>query len=82
MSNFESRRKFLKQTGLSLSGLALFGLAGCSQSAASSTAASVAASSEAAASAAPVEAEIPAHPYPSCEFDLDRVEQLAYESFY
>lgn len=81
MSNFESRRKFLKQTGLSLSGLALFGLAGCSQSAASSTAASVAASSEAAASAAPVEAEIPAHPYPSCEFDLDRVEQLGYESF-
>src|SRR5699024_5063332 len=38
------------------------------------------ASSEAAAEAA--EVEIPAHPYPSCEFDLDRVEQLAYESFY
>ena len=25
---------------------------------------------------------IPAHPYPACEFDLDRVEQLGYESFY
>ena len=28
-----------------------------------------------------MDAEIPAHPYPSCEFDLDRVEQLGYESF-
>ncbi len=82
MSKFESRRTFLKKTGLSLSGLAFLSLAGCSQPA--SSASSVAASSQPAAEAEPVvtEPEIPAHPYPSCEFDLDRVEQLAYESFY
>ena len=82
MSKFESRRTFLKKTGLSLSGLAFLSLAGCSQTAASSSvaASSQPASSEAAAEAA--EVEIPAHPYPSCEFDLDQVEQLAYESFY
>ena len=28
------------------------------------------------------EAEIPAYPYPSCEFDLDRVEKLGYEGYY
>jgi len=28
------------------------------------------------------ELEVPAHPYPSCEFDLDRVEKLAYEGYY
>ena len=83
MSYFESRRTFLKQTGLSLSGLALLGLTGCSQASSSSSVAASsqpAASSEAAAEAA--ELEIPAHPYPHCEFDLDRVEQLGYESFY
>ena len=36
MSKFESRRTFLKKTGLSLSGLAFLSLAGCSQTAASS----------------------------------------------
>ena len=81
MSNFESRRRFLKQTALSLGGLTFLGLAGCSQPA-SSTAASSAASSEAAASATAADVTIPAHPYPDCEFDLDRVEQLGYESFY
>ncbi len=82
MSKFESRRTFLKQTGLSLGSLAFLGLTGCSQTASSSSA--VASSSQPAASAAPAETEIeiPSHPYPSCEFDLDRVEQLAYESFY
>ena len=83
MSKLQSRRTFLKRTGLSLGGLTLLGLAGCSQPASS---ASVAASSQPAASAAVTETEaeieIPSHPYPSCEFDLDRVEQLAYESFY
>ena len=82
MSKLETRRTFLKQTGLSLGGLALLGLTGCSQPAASSTAASSAASSEATATAAAAEATIPAHPYPSCEFDLDRVQELGYESFY
>ena len=81
MSNFESRRRFLKQTALSLGGLTFLGLTGCAQTAASSTAASSAASSEAAAATA-AEVSIPAHPYPACEFDLDRVEQLGYESFY
>ena len=83
MSKLQSRRTFLQRTGLSLGGLTLLGLAGCSQPASS---ASVAASSQPAASAAVTETEaeieIPSHPYPSCEFDLDRVEQLAYESFY
>ena len=83
MSKLQSRRTFLKRTGLSLGGLTLLSLAGCSQPASS---ASVAASSQPAASAAVTETEaeieIPSHPYPSCEFDLDRVEQLAYESFY
>ena len=81
MSNFESRRRFLKQTALSLGGLTFLGLTGCAQTAASSTAASSAASSEAAAATA-AEVSIPAHPYPACEFDLDRVEQLGYDSFY
>ena len=84
MSKLESRRTFLKKTGLSLSGLAFLSLAGCSQTASSSSSSAVAASSEPAAEAvaADAEIEIPSHPYPSCEFDLDRVEQLAYESFY
>ena len=84
MSKLESRRTFLKKTGLSLSGLAFLSLAGCSQTASSSSSSAVPASSEPAAEAvaADAEIEIPSHPYPSCEFDLDRVEQLAYESFY
>ena len=84
MSKLESRRTFLKKTGLSLSGLAFLSLAGCSQTASSSSVAASVASSQPAADAAAADAEIeiPAHPYPSCEFDLDRVEQLAYESFY
>src|SRR5699024_5706768 len=84
MSKLESRRTFLKKTGLSLSGLAFLSLAGCAQPASSSSSSAVAASSEPAAEAvaADAEIEIPSHPYPSCEFDLDRVEQLAYESFY
>ena len=33
--------------------------------------------------AAPEEtAEVPSHPYPCCEFDLDRVEKLGYEGYY
>ena len=28
------------------------------------------------------ELEIPAYPYPNCEFDLDRVEKLGYEGYY
>ena len=84
MSKLESRRTFLKKTGLSLSGLAFLSLAGCSQTASSSSVAASVASSQPAADAAAADAEIeiPAHPYPACEFDLDRVEQLAYESFY
>ena len=84
MLKLESRRTFLKKTGLSLSGLAFLSLAGCSQTASSSSVAASVASSQPAADAAAADAEIeiPAHPYPSCEFDLDRVEQLAYESFY
>lgn len=59
----ESRRDFLKKTGVLLGGAALLGVTGC----ASETAG---------------EPEVPAYPYTCCEFDLDRVEKLAYEGYY
>ena len=66
MSKLQSRRTFLKRTGLSLGGLTLLGLAGCSQPASS---ASVAASSQPAATAVLTEtgAEITvtSHPFAS-----------------
>ena len=34
------------------------------------------------AAATSAEPELPAYPYPCCEFDLDRVEKLAYEGYY
>lgn len=60
----ESRRDFLKKTGILLGGAAILGVTGCS------------------AENAVAEQEVPAYPYPCCEFDLDRVEKLAYEGYY
>lgn len=59
----ESRRDFLKKTGVLLGGAALLGVTGCSATETS-------------------EPEVPAYPYTCCEFDLDRVEKLAYEGYY
>ena len=58
----ETRRDFLKKTGILLGGAALLGVTGCNASTG--------------------EPEVPAYPYPCCEFDLDRVEKLAYEGYY
>ena len=58
MSKLESRRTFLKKTGLSLSGLAFLSLAGCSQTASSSSSSAVAASSEPAAEAVAADYQI------------------------
>ncbi len=66
MAVMESRRDFLKKTGVLLGGAALLGMTGCSQSAENEG----------------CEHETPSYPYTCCEFDLDRVEKLAYEGYY
>jgi uncharacterized protein with FMN-binding domain len=66
MAVMESRRDFLKKTGVLLGGAALLGVTGCAQTVAEEGA----------------QQEVPAYPYPCCEFDLDRVEKLAYEGYY
>ena len=67
MSVMESRRDFLKKSSVLLGSAAVLGLTGCAQ---------------AAAEPAATEPEVPAYPYAGCEFDLDRVEKLAYEGYY
>lgn len=71
MAVMESRRDFLKKTGVLLGGAALLGVTGCAQT--------VAENEEPAEA---VQQEVPAYPYTCCEFDLDRVEKLAYEGYY
>lgn len=66
MAVMESRRDFLKKTGVLLGGAALLGVTGCAQTVAEEGA----------------QQEVPAYPYTCCEFDLDRVEKLAYEGYY
>ena len=66
MAMIESRRDFLKKSTILLGSAAVLGVTGC------------------AAAEAPVaaEPEMPAYPFECCEFDLDRVEKLAYEGYY
>ncbi len=66
MAVMESRRDFLKKTGVLLGSAALLGVTGCAQTVAEEGA----------------QQEVPAYPYTCCEFDLDRVEKLAYEGYY
>ncbi len=67
MAMIESRRDFLKKSTILLGSAAVLGVTGC-----------------AAAEDVPVDAEpeMPAYPFECCEFDLDRVEKLAYEGYY
>ena len=71
----ESRRDFLKKTGVLLGGAALLGVTGCT------------AAEDTEEPATPAETVVncdheAVYPYPCCEFDLDRVEKLAYEGYY
>ena len=70
----ETRREFLKKTGVLLGGAALLGVTGC--------AAEPETVVETVEKVVEVEKELPAYPYPCCEFDLDRVEKLAYEGYF
>ncbi len=63
MAMMESRRDFLKKTGVLLGGAALLGATGCMATENG-------------------EPEVPEYPYTCCEFDLDRVEKLAYEGYF
>ena len=68
MSIMESRRDFLKKSTILLGSAAVLGVTGCAQNA-----------------AAPAETttpELPAYPYPCCEFDLDLAEKTAYEGYF
>lgn len=67
MAMIESRRDFLKKSTILLGSAAVLGVTGC------------AATEEAPVAAEP---EMPAYPFECCEFDLDRVEKLAYEGYY
>lgn len=67
MSFMESRRDFLGKSAILLGSAAVLGVTGCAKQ------------NEAAAMAQP---EIPAYPYPCCEFDLDLAEKTAYEGYY
>lgn len=69
MAVMESRREFLKKTGVLLGGAALLGVTGCT-------------SNEANNEENNNEQVLPEYPYPCCEFDLDRVEKLGYEGYY
>ncbi len=68
MSMKESRREFLKKSSVLVGTAAVLGtsMIGCAQE----------------PQVIEKEPEIPAYPYPSCEFDLDRVEQIAYEGYF
>ena len=69
MSNMESRREFLKKSSVLLGGVAVLGLTGCAQTATEQ------------GTENGTEVQLPEYPYPCCEFDLDRVEKLAYEGY-
>lgn len=70
MSKMESRRDFLKKSSVLLGGAAVLGLTGCGQTASNEP------------TEGNTEVQVPEYPYPCCEFDLDRVEKLAYEGYY
>ncbi len=63
----ESRRDFLGKSAILLGSAAVLGVTGCAMN------------TEAAANAQP---ELPAYPYPCCEFDLDLAEKVGYEGYY
>ena len=65
----ESRRDFLGKSVILLGSAAVLGATGCAMNA-----------EEASANAAVP--ELPAYPYPCCEFDLDLAEKVAYEGYY
>ncbi len=67
MSMKESRRDFLKKSSMLVGTAAVLGTTGMLTGCAQEASA---------------ETEIPAYPFPSCEFDLDRVEQIAYEGYF
>ena len=68
MSIMESRRDFLKKSSIMVGTAAVLGtsMVACAQE----------------PQVIEKEPEIPAYPYPSCEFDLDRVEKIAYEGYF
>ena len=69
MSINNSRRDFMKKSSLMVGTAAVLGagvLTGCSSE----------------PQVIEKEMEVPAYPYPSCEFDLDKVEKLGYEGYY
>ena len=67
MSFMESRRDFLGKSAILLGSAAVLGVTGCAKQ------------EEAAANAQP---ELPAYPYPCCEFDLDLAEKTGYEGYF
>ena len=67
MSIMESRRDFLGKSAILLGSAAVLGVTGCAKNV------------EAAANAQP---ELPAYPYPCCEFDLDLAEKTGYEGYF
>ena len=68
MSMKESRRDFLKKSSMLVGTAAVLGtsMIGCAQE----------------PEGIEKEPEIPAYPYPCCEFDLDRVEKIGYEGYF
>ena len=68
MSMKESRRDFLKKSSMLVGTAAVLGtsMIGCAQE----------------PQVIEKEPEIPAYPYPCCEFDLDRVEKIGYEGYF
>lgn len=69
MAMMESRRDFLGKSMILLGSAAVLGVTGCAKAAAEGEV----------NGAAP---ELPAYPYPSCEFDLDLAEKVGYEGYY
>jgi uncharacterized protein with FMN-binding domain len=67
MAFMESRRDFLGKSAILLGSAAVLGVTGCAKQ------------EEAAANAQP---ELPAYPYPCCEFDLDLAEKTGYEGYF
>ncbi len=71
MANVESRREFLKKSGIFLGSAAMFGsvamLSGCASQPVDNQSGGI---------------EIPKHPYPYVELDADKAEKLAYEGYF
>ena len=67
MSCMESRRDFLKKSTIILGSAAVLGVTGCAQNAMAPEATTP---------------ELPAYPYPCCEFDLDLAEKTGYEGYF